>query len=146
MYVLLAFKVDQIDIDWNRILKNDPLSCAQLAICQIVAGAEQENHDAIIINTLVEWVILLHDHLQLISNRFKFLISEKSHFFFFFNILFDFRYAMSNGVPNEIETAYNHGKNFWKSDKQCYTHYPYCPYSTRTMLKLLQFYSYLFGG
>lgn len=48
------FKVDKFDIDWKRIISNDPLGCAQLLICQVVAGAEKDNEDAIIIHALLE--------------------------------------------------------------------------------------------
>lgn len=56
-----------------------------------------------------------------------------------------FRYAIKAGAPKEIELAHNHGKNSTKSFELCYKHYPYCPYSARTMLKILRLYSYIFG-
>lgn len=56
MFLFGIFKVEKFDIDWDRILKNDPLGCAQLLICQVVAGAEKENEEAIIIHTLLEYV------------------------------------------------------------------------------------------
>lgn len=46
----------EFDIDWNRILKNDPLKCAQSLICQIVAGAEQDNKDVFPLIHLLEYV------------------------------------------------------------------------------------------
>lgn len=48
----------EFNIDWNRILKNDPLECAQSLICQITAGAEQDNKDAIPIIYLLEYVLI----------------------------------------------------------------------------------------
>lgn len=48
-------------------------------------------------------------------------------------------------TPQEIETAYNHGKSAMNSDEMCYKHYSYCPYSARTMLKILQYHAFLFG-
>lgn len=50
------------------------------------------------------------------------------------------------GAPEEIKMAYSHGKKSMKSFEQCYKNYPFCPYSARTMLKLLKIYSYIFGG
>lgn len=52
---------------------------------------------------------------------------------------------MTIDVPNEIETAYLHGINSTQSFEKCYKKFPYCPYSARIMLKLLQLYSYVFG-
>lgn len=49
-------KVNKFAIDWEQILKRDPLKCAQSLICQIVAGAENNNQEAIIINELVRYV------------------------------------------------------------------------------------------
>lgn len=51
-------KMKEFNIDWNRILKNDPLKCAQSLICQIVAGAEQDNKDVFPIIHLLEYVYL----------------------------------------------------------------------------------------
>lgn len=48
------FKVDKFDIDWDRILRNDPMKCAQSLICQIFGGAEEDNEDGKIIKSLVE--------------------------------------------------------------------------------------------
>lgn len=53
---------------------------------------------------------------------------------------------MTTGVPEEIELAHSRGKESVKSFELCYQHYPYCPYSARTMLKVLHIYSYIFGG
>lgn len=39
-----------------------------------------------------------------------------------------------------------YSENVSSSYKKCYTNYPFCPYSARTMLKLMQIDSYLFGG
>lgn len=50
------FQIKDFKINWDQILNNDPLKCAQSLICQVVAGAEQENEDAIIIKNLVEYV------------------------------------------------------------------------------------------
>ncbi|KAG5672365.1 hypothetical protein PVAND_002497 [Polypedilum vanderplanki] len=33
-------------IDWDKVLKRDPFSCALSLICQLAAGAEKENQDA----------------------------------------------------------------------------------------------------
>lgn len=52
---------------------------------------------------------------------------------------------MTVGVPKEIERAYLHGKNSTDSAEKCYKNYRYCPYSARTMLKILQIYSNIFG-
>ncbi|XP_055302774.1 uncharacterized protein LOC129568642 isoform X2 [Sitodiplosis mosellana] len=103
--------VERFEIDWDRILKHDaPFKCAQSLICQITAGTEKDNEDALIISHLLE-------------------------------------YAMTGGgVPEEIELAHSRGKQSEKSFERCYKHYPYCPYSARTMLKVLQIYSYIFGG
>lgn len=49
-------------------------------------------------------------------------------------------------VPKEIELAHNRGKQSEKSFERCYKFYKYCPYSAHTMLKLLQIYTYIFGG
>lgn len=51
--LFLNFKVINFHIDWEQILKKDPLKCAQSLICQVVAGAEPKNQDAIIINELM---------------------------------------------------------------------------------------------
>lgn len=45
---------DNIEIDWNRIQNNDPLNCAMSLICQIVAGAENNNNEAKNIKALVQ--------------------------------------------------------------------------------------------
>lgn len=52
-FVFASFKVIHFPIDWEQILKKDPLTCAQSLICQVVAGAEPNNNDAIIINELI---------------------------------------------------------------------------------------------
>lgn len=49
-------KQQEFNIDWNRILKNDPLKCAQSLICQICAGAERDNKDVTPIIHLLEYV------------------------------------------------------------------------------------------
>lgn len=51
-----SFKIKEFNIDWGRILKNDPLRCAQSLICQISAGAEKDNKDVIPIVHLLEYV------------------------------------------------------------------------------------------
>lgn len=53
---------------------------------------------------------------------------------------------MTVDVPKEIETAYTHGEKSTKTHEKCYKYYPYCPYSARTMLKVLEIYSYIFDG
>lgn len=52
--LFFLFKIDKFKIDWNRILEKDPLHCAQSLICQIIAGTEKENEDAIIMSNLIE--------------------------------------------------------------------------------------------
>lgn len=51
---IFSDKVERFDIDWDRILKNDPLKCAQSLICQVIAGAEKNNEEAVIIETLIQ--------------------------------------------------------------------------------------------
>lgn len=51
----------------------------------------------------------------------------------------------SEDVPKEIKLAHNRGKSE-KSFEACYKFYSYCPYSARTMLRVLQIYTYIFGG
>lgn len=53
---------------------------------------------------------------------------------------------MTLGVPKEIEMAYSRGNKSKKSFEQCYKYYQFCPYSARTMFKLLKIYSFIFGG
>lgn len=51
------FKIEKFEIDWERILKKDPLECAQSLICQIVSGTESQDEDAIIMKYLIEYVV-----------------------------------------------------------------------------------------
>lgn len=46
--------MEDIEIDWNRIQDSDPLNCAMSLICQIVAGAENNNSEARNIKALVQ--------------------------------------------------------------------------------------------
>lgn len=57
-----------------------------------------------------------------------------------------FRYGLANGAPKAIENAYSLGLSAHKNYEKCYKQYPYCPYSAKTMLKLLQLYSYFMDG
>lgn len=57
----------------------------------------------------------------------------------------NFRYAIDNGAPKDIETAYFLGKNSTGFSEKCFKNYQYCPYAARTMLKILHMYSYIFG-
>lgn len=52
---------------------------------------------------------------------------------------------MNVGVPNKIEVAYKNGMKFTGFPEKCYKNYTYCPYTARTMLKILNIYSYIFG-
>lgn len=54
MKFFFAFKIEKFEIDWERILKKDPLECAQSLICQIVSGTENQDEDAIIMKYLIE--------------------------------------------------------------------------------------------
>lgn len=58
MPIQFPFHSKEFTIDWNRILKNDPLKCAQSLICQIVAGAEQDNKDVLPMVHLLEYVFI----------------------------------------------------------------------------------------
>lgn len=42
----ISKKLDDIEVNWNRVLQNDPLNCALLLICEISAGAEDHNKEA----------------------------------------------------------------------------------------------------
>lgn len=53
-FIFGIIKVEKFEVDWDRILKNDPLKCARSLICQITAGTEKDNEDALIIKHLVE--------------------------------------------------------------------------------------------
>lgn len=53
---------------------------------------------------------------------------------------------MTRDVPIEIQLAYTYGQKSMETHEKCYKHYPYCPYSARMMLKVLEIYSYLFDG
>lgn len=44
------------EVNWNRVLQNDPLNCALSLICQISAGAENQNKESRNINAFVQWV------------------------------------------------------------------------------------------
>lgn len=46
--------MEDVKIDWERILNSDPLKCAQSLICQIVAGAEKDNKEVFILNQFLE--------------------------------------------------------------------------------------------
>lgn len=41
-------------------MNNDPLNCALLLICQIAAGAEKYNEEAIIIDTVIRQVFMMY--------------------------------------------------------------------------------------
>lgn len=51
--LLHVLQIDKFTIDWDKIINNDPLNCALLLICQIAAGAEAQNDEAIIIDTVI---------------------------------------------------------------------------------------------
>uniref|UniRef100_A0A336M0T1 CSON009836 protein n=1 Tax=Culicoides sonorensis TaxID=179676 RepID=A0A336M0T1_CULSO len=52
-------------------------------------------------------------------------------------------------VPSKISKAFHLGEKYNKNHqydfKKCYTEYPLCPYSAKTMLSILQYYTYYFG-
>lgn len=56
------FELKEFNIDWNRIMKKDPLKCAQSLICQIVAGAELDNKDIFPIKHLIEYA---NEHFEI---------------------------------------------------------------------------------
>lgn len=130
------FQMQEFNIDWNRILKNDPLKCAQSLICQILAGAEEDNKDVIPIIHFLKYVLS-----SFIRHFKKYAMLIINHDIFFKN----YRYAIDIGAPEEIEIAYQRGQNATGFSEKCYKSYPYCPYAARTMLKILHIYSYIFG-
>lgn len=73
----VSFDFKEFHIDWNRILKNDPLKCTQSLICQIVAGAEAENKDVLPMIYLLEYVFIIHNtHIHTSINFYFFKILD----------------------------------------------------------------------
>ncbi|XP_065090786.1 uncharacterized protein LOC135711751 isoform X2 [Ochlerotatus camptorhynchus] len=102
-------------IDWNGMLKRDPLKCSLSLICQLAAGAELKNDAA--------------------------------------NAIFEFiHYSVENSknVPKKIVHSFERGLGFNKFNEtdfeNCYPHYPLCIYSVKTMMKLLDLHTKIFGA
>jgi hypothetical protein len=71
-------------------------------------------------------------------------------------------YGYDAGMPMKLKNAFELGQSFFRLDndddgkskskksanlnyKKCYSHYPSCLYSAKTMLKLLEIHSRIFG-
>lgn len=47
-------QLDGAEVNWNRILRNDPLNCCLSLVCALAAGAEEQNSEAGNINAFVQ--------------------------------------------------------------------------------------------
>lgn len=47
-------QLDGAEVNWNRVLRNDPLNCALSLVCALAAGAEDQNSEANHINAFVQ--------------------------------------------------------------------------------------------
>lgn len=56
------------------------------------------------------------------------------------------RYGIKNGAPQKIQNAYEFGLKSDNYSEKCLKKYSMCPYTAKTMLKILAVYSYLFGS
>ena len=61
-----------------------------------------------------------------------------------------FRNTLDNvKVPKKLkkafENGYNYNKNLDEDFKNCYKDYPFCPYSAKTMIKIITFNKAVFG-
>lgn len=48
------FQIENFDINWQEILKFDPLKCALSLICELTAGADIESPEATNIKALIQ--------------------------------------------------------------------------------------------
>lgn len=55
------------------------------------------------------------------------------------------KYTINRNPPTKIRKAYNLGEKYSNNSSKCYKHFPLCPYSSKTMLKLIQLYNSFFG-
>jgi hypothetical protein len=81
-----------------------------------------------------------------------------------YNVNFLNRYGYDAGMPKKLKEAFELGQSLFRLDdnkdnskankvkksanlnyKKCYSHYPTCLYSAKTMLKLLEIHSRIFG-
>ncbi|KAJ6649239.1 hypothetical protein Bhyg_04473 [Pseudolycoriella hygida] len=102
-------KIEDFEINWTKVLKLDPFKCALALICQVMAGAEEDNLEATNIRALIQ-------------------------------------YSIGKGAPEEIVNAYHIGLKNPKLFSKCYQKYPFCPYSAKVMLKLLEVHSAVFSS
>ncbi|KFB36985.1 AGAP011144-PA-like protein [Anopheles sinensis] len=101
-------------INWNKVLQADPLKCALSLICQLAAGAESQNEQATIIYEFVAFSV-----------------------------------ENSKTVPKPLKESFENGLKYnddltkaKDNYRKCYRRYPLCPYSARTMLRIMS----LFGS
>lgn len=115
--LLFNSQVEEIDfeIDWDRILKRDPVECLQSFICQITSNQETIEFDKETTSQTAKEILLL------------------------------VKYSINRNAPVKIKNAYNLGVKYSNNSSKCYKHFPLCPYSSKTMLKLIQLYNSFFG-
>ena len=68
---------------------------------------------------------------------------KKNIWVFFLNSLDNVK--VPKKLKKAFENGYNYNKNLDEDFKNCYEDYPFCPYSAKTMIKIITFNKAVFG-
>ncbi|XP_050096040.1 uncharacterized protein LOC126577974 isoform X3 [Anopheles aquasalis] len=92
-------------INWNQLLRTDPLKCALSLVCQLAAGAEPQNDQA---KLIYEFIAFSVENSKTVPKPLK--------------------------ESFEIGLKFNDNLQSKDNYEKCYRRYPLCSYSARTML------------
>lgn len=61
-------------------------------------------------------------------------------------LLYRYSVTIIKSAPNDITKAYEQGQKYLNKSAKCYQQYPFCPFSAKIMLKILEVYTHLLNN